>query len=153
MRTHRPDIPLLYSPDEPFQVGGCKLLAHGHDLTIVASGYMVHQARKALDQLAAQGVQCTLIDAYSFPLQPEPILQAARAAGGKILTLEDNYGGALGSAIAEVAAASGQNLVVHAMTCRRIPKSAITPDEVLALVGLDLADVVRQARALLDQQT
>ena len=66
-----------------------------------------------------------------------------------MLTLEDNYGGALGSAVAELAAASDRNLTVRVMTCRRIPKSTKTPEQELAYVGLAVADVVREVRCLL----
>ncbi|MFQ6048290.1 MAG: transketolase, partial [Phycisphaerae bacterium] len=149
IRTHRPNVPLLYGPDESFEIGGSKQLADGDALTIVASGYMVHQALQAIQQLAADGIHCSLIDAYSFPLRPEPILQAAQATGRRILTLEDNYGGGLGSAVAELAAAAGQNLQVQSMTCRRIPKSGRTPADVMAYVGLGIADIVQRVRSML----
>ncbi|MDK1031351.1 MAG: transketolase, partial [Planctomycetia bacterium] len=44
MRTLRSDLPLLYKPDEEFEIGGFKVLAEGADITLVASGYMVHEA-------------------------------------------------------------------------------------------------------------
>lgn len=149
IRTHRPDVPIIYSHDEQFEIGGVKLLVQGDAVTIVAAGYMVHHARQVVDQLADQGIRCALIDAYCLPLHPEPLLQAAGATGGRMLTLEDNYGGALGSAVAELAAASDRNLTVKVMTCRRIPKSTKTPEQELAYVGLAVADVVREVRCLL----
>ncbi|HUW83001.1 MAG TPA: transketolase [Phycisphaerae bacterium] len=149
LRTHRPDVPLLYGENESFEIGGCKQLAEGDAVTIVASGCMVHEARKALDRLAGDGVRCSLIDAYCFPITCNLILQSAAATGGRILTVEDNYGGGLGSEVAEMAAASGEGFTVKTMTCRRIPKSARTPDQVLAYVGLDVAEIARQARAML----
>lgn len=149
MRTHRPDVPLLYSRNESFEIGGCKQLSEGDAVTIVASGCMVHEARKVVDRLAGDGVRCSLIDAYCFPITCNLILQSAAATGGRVLTVEDNYGGGLGSAVAELAAASGEGFTVKTMTCRRIPKSARTPDQVLAYVGLDVAEIARQARAML----
>jgi len=147
MRTHRPDVPLLYAPGETFEIGGSKVLVEGDALAIVAAGYMVHVARSAAEILAKDGIQCTLIDAYSFPLHGEPILAAAAKAGGRILTVEDNYGGGLWSAVAEIAAERG-DIRVSGMVCRRIPKSG-TPDDVLAFTGVSAQDIVEKVKALL----
>ena len=149
VRTHRPDEAILYTQNETFEIGGSKVLAEGDAVTIVSTGCMVHQAKKVVDQLAGEGVKCTLIDAYSFPLKAEPILKAAAATGGKVVTVEDNYGGGLGSVVSEIMAASGNGGTVKTMTCRRIPKSGRTPDEVLAYVGLDVASIVKTVRSLL----
>ncbi|MFQ5428911.1 MAG: transketolase [Phycisphaerae bacterium] len=77
MRTHRPDVPLLYSPTTTFEIGGSQTLAEGDALTIVAAGYMVHVCKEVVERLSNQGTHCTLIDAYGFPLKAEPILSAA----------------------------------------------------------------------------
>ena len=45
MRTHRPDVPLLYDPETSFEPGGFHVLRPGQDLAIVTAGYMVHVAR------------------------------------------------------------------------------------------------------------
>ncbi len=151
LRTHRPDVPLIYKPDTPFRIGGSHVLAGdtGRErLVIVSTGYMVHQCLRAVADLAAAGVPCTLIDAYSFPLDAAPILDAARRSGGAILVVEDNYLGGLAGAVSEAAAAEG-GIRVRAMTCRRIPKSARTPEETLAFVGLSAGDILSGAKSLL----
>jgi len=144
MRTHRPDVPLLHDADAEFTIRGSKVLREGNALTLVASGYMVHECLKALERLAERGLSCTLIDAYGLPPAPGPILEAAQAAGKRILTVEDNYAGSLGSHLAEAAADAGVRL--RAMTCRRVPKSGKSADDVLKLVGLD-ADAIAHAAA------
>ncbi len=149
MRTHRSDVPLLYAPDTPFEIGGSHVLATGDALTIVSAGYMVHVCKEAVALLASDGFQCTLIDAYSFPLSAQPILSAASRTGGRILCVEDNYIGGLGGAVAEAAAAAG-DAVVQSMTCTRIPKSAKTPDEMMARAGLAPADIAAKARSILE---
>jgi len=147
MRTHRPDVPLIYPPDEKFEIGGSKVLAEGEDLTIVASGYTVHVARKAVELLAKQGVKCGLVDAYSFPLKADPIAAAAAKSGGRVLTVEDNYGGGLWSAVAEIAAQRG-DFRVWGMVCNRIPKSG-SPDEVLEFVGVAAEQVAERVKGIL----
>ncbi|MHC4441132.1 MAG: transketolase [Planctomycetota bacterium] len=147
VRTHRPDVPLLYPQDAKFAIGGSGQLAQGDAVTIVASGYMVSVAMKAVDELAKAGVKCNLFDAYCFPLDAEPIFAAADKAGGVVLSVEDNYVGGLGSALAEAAATTGR-VKVHAMTCTRLPKSGKTGDDVLAYCGLSVADIVNKAKSL-----
>ena len=147
MRTHRPEVALLYKPETKFEIGGSHTLIEGDALTIVSAGYMVHVCKDAVAKLAAGGMRCSLIDAYSFPLKVEPILAAAGKTRGRILVVEDNYDGGLAGAIAEAAARTGA-AKVESMTVRRVPKSAKTPEEILAYVGLGVDDIVRKASAL-----
>jgi len=147
MRTHRPDVPLLYPVDTRFEIGGSHVLSEGDVVTIVSAGYMVHESRKAVEQLAKRGMHCTLIDAYSFPLDPEPILAHGQRTGGRILCVEDNYIGGLGSELAEAAAARG-GFHVASMTCRRLPKSTRTTEEILAYVRLSGDDIAQRAMEL-----
>jgi transketolase len=147
VRTHRPDVALLYKPDAKFEVGGSGVLAEGTALTVVASGYMTTVALKAVRELEKAGIKCTLIDAYSLPLKTEPVLAAARKAGGKILVVEDNFSGGINAAIALAAAQKG-DVKVFSMTCPRIPKSGKTGDIILESLGLGVKDVEARIKSL-----
>src|SRR5690606_22992938 len=61
MRTARPDTEFLYSDDVVFNLGGFETLSEGRDILLVAAGYMVHEANKALEALDRQGVSATLV--------------------------------------------------------------------------------------------
>ncbi len=147
LRTHRPDAPFLYVTDERFEPGGCKQLRRGEHLTLVSCGFMLHTVLQAATRLADQGVRCNVFDAYTLPLNAAPILTGARAAGGAILTVEDNYLGGLHAELAEAAGAVADIRVVG-MTPTRIPKSAKTADEVFKYVGVGVEDIVARARTL-----
>lgn len=147
MRTHRPDVALLYAPDSRFEIGGSHVLQEGDALTLVSTGYMVHECKRAAEMLAKDGIRCTLIDAYSFPLKTDSILSAAKKTGDRILVVEDNYIGGLTGAIAEAAARGGKTRV-ESMTCRKLPKSARTTDEILAYCGLTAEDITRCAHEM-----
>ena len=148
LRTHRADVPLLYKPTTRFEIGGSQVLETGEAATIVTAGYMVHVCREAVQLLAGDGIRCTLIDAYSFPMRAEPILAAARRTGNRVLCVEDNYVGGLGGAVAEAAALHG-GIRVESMTCRRVPKSARTPEEMMIAAGLSPADIAGRIRRLI----
>jgi len=147
IRTMRPDVTPIYQPGEQFEVGGSKTLAVGSDLAIVATGYLVHVALGVLDALKAEGINASLIDAYSLPLNPEPIIAAAGQAANRILTLEDNYTGGLASNVAPIAAQAG-NVKVNSLLVRRIPKSGRTPDDLLQYCGLSPDHIVTAAKQL-----
>jgi transketolase len=148
MRTHRPDVPFLYDEETRFEPGGLNVLFQGDDLALVTAGYMVHAAQEALGLLAKQGIRATLIDAYCLPINQERLLEALQRAGGNALVVEDNYGGGLGSAVAEIAARQGR-LRVATLLCRCIPKSARTASEMLDYCGVGPSQIADHARALL----
>ncbi len=146
MRTHRPDVPLIYEPDTPFEPGGFHVLHSGADLALVTAGYMVHVAKEAADLLAQDGINASVVDAYSLPLNAERLTEALRRTGGKALVVEDNYGG-LSGAVAEIAAAAG-NLRVATLGCQRIPRSTLTPADELDYCGVGARQIIEKARAM-----
>lgn len=150
MRTLRADTEFLYGDNDKFHLGGHEVLTQGRDVLIVASGYMVHEANKALEMLDAQGVDATLVDLYSLPFDTDAILDLANENNGMVLTVEDNYGGGIGSAVADAAAADGGGFTVKQMYVRNIPKSGRTPDDVLKYCGLTADDIVAQTLELLE---
>ncbi len=150
MRTLRPDTEFLYDDSTKFTLGGHELLTEGKDLLIVASGYMVHEANKALDALDNAGIDASLVDLYSLPFDTDAILDLAQANNGMVLTLEDNYGGGFGSAVAEILAEDGGAFTLKQMYVKRIPKSGRTPDEVMKYVGLHADQIITAATQLME---
>jgi transketolase len=152
MRTHRPDVPILYEESEEFTVGGFKHLIDGEDLVIVASGYMVHIARAAVEILEQKaGLTAGLIDVYSMPLETDEILQIGDDCRGQILVVEDNYAGGFADEIATAAAKSDLGVMVNSMYVRSVPKSAKTPEAILQMVNLTADDIADAAQAMFDQ--
>ncbi|MFP3938472.1 MAG: transketolase [Phycisphaerae bacterium] len=152
MRTHRPDVPIIYDENEQFTEGGFKHLIDGEDLCVVASGYMVHEARKAVELLEEKaGLSAGLIDAYSLPLNTEEILRIGDDCRGQILVVEDNYVGGVGDELAAAAATSDLGVMVQRLYVRNIPKSAKTPEATLKMVGLTADDIVKAAQQVFDQ--
>ncbi len=149
MRTLRADTEFLYSDKQVFNLGGFEVLQEGRDVVLCASGYMVHEANKAIELLDKAGISATLVDLYSLPFDADKLLDIVNENGGYVISLEDNYGGGIGSAIAEILAESGDGFTLHQMYVKRIPKSAKTPDEMLQMCGLSAADIVKATLKLL----
>jgi transketolase len=148
MRTLRPDVEFLYDGNTVFNLGKFEVLNEGRDLLIVSAGYMVHECNKALDALDKAGIDATLVDLYSIPFDSDALLDLANENGGNILTVEDNYGGGLGSAVADACTGGGDAFTVEQMFVRRVPKSARTPEEILKLCGLHHTDIAAKAASM-----
>ncbi|TVQ53999.1 MAG: transketolase [Phycisphaerales bacterium] len=149
MRTFRPDVEFIYDEDTIFELGRFEVLTEGRDVMIVTAGYMVHECNKALEMLDKMGVDATLVDLYSIPFDADKLMDIANANNGYILTVEDNYGGGLGSAVADVCTESGDAFTVEQMFVKRIPKSARNEDAILKQCGLHHSDIARKAASML----
>ncbi|MDZ4754048.1 MAG: transketolase [Phycisphaerae bacterium] len=145
MRTFRPEVEFLYSEKTVFNLGKFEVLNDGRDLMIVSAGFMVHECNKAIALLDKQGIDATLVDLYSIPFDADALLDLANKNGGNILTVEDNYGGGLGSAVADACAEAGDAFTIEQMFVRRIPKSARTEDDILKMCGLHHTQIAQRA--------
>jgi len=153
LRTTRGNTPVLYGPDETFEIGGSKVVKSSDDdkVTIVAAGITLHEALKAADILGGEGIAARVIDLYSVkPVDTDTLVTAARATGGRVMTVEDHWaeggiGDAVASALAEAQLDTPLRLVKLAVTA--MPGSA-KPDECIAAAGLDAESIAGAARKL-----
>ena len=95
------------------------------------------------------GVSASLVDLYSLPFDTDPLLDLISQNNGYVLTVEDNFGGGIGSAVAEALVESGDAFKLRQMHVRRIPKSARTPEELLKQCGLSAEDIKNEAMKFL----
>jgi transketolase len=139
---------VLYGPEEPFAVGKCKVLREsGEDRAlIVAAGVTVFEALAAHEELKRVGVATRIIDLFSVqPIDSEPLRAAARACGGRVITVEDHYAhGGIGDAVASALASEGAR--VTKLAVREIPRSG-HPKELLERYGISARHIVEAVRA------
>jgi hypothetical protein len=76
-----------------------------------------------------------------------------RENDGRVLTLEDNYGAGIGSAVADALLERGGSYSLKQMYVRRIPKSGRTPDDLLRDLELSDKDIVKNAESMLGVAT
>jgi transketolase len=149
LRTSRPKTPVIYGNDEQFPVGGAKVLrqAAGDKVTIVGAGVTLFEALKAADSLKKDGINVTVIDAYSIkPLGKKEILAAAQKTNNTVITVEDHYAeGGLGDAVAGELSVEG--IKVHKLAVNGIPRSG-KAEELLAHFGIDAAAIVKKVKSL-----
>jgi transketolase len=150
LRTTREKLPVIYSPDERFEIGGSRVVRRSDDdaLSIVAAGITLHEALKAAETLAAEGINARVIDLYSVkPIDAETLKAAAHETNGPIITVEDHWPeGGIGDAVLDAFADDGARPRVIKLAVRIMPGSA-TPAEQLAQAGIDAEHIADAARS------
>ena len=112
LRFTRDAIPFVYDENEEFEIGKAKQLKSGNDITIIASGSVLHLAVQAAEQLEAEGVSVRLIDMHTIKPLDKEIVRKALEETGAVITVEDhNILNGLGSAVCEVSAEIGKGRV------------------------------------------
>ena len=102
IRFDRGTFPLIYGEKSDLNKG-CTILQKGKDVSIIATGIMVHKAVEIARELNKHSIQAQIIDIYQLkPINTEIILENIRNTK-KIITLEEHtINGGLGSIVAEI---------------------------------------------------
>jgi transketolase len=147
MRTTRPKTPVMYGPDEKFEIGGLKVVRRSarDEATVIGGGVTVFEALKAHDELQKQGISIRVVDLYSVqPIDAATLIECARETKGRLITVEDHYaGGGIGDAVASAVAGAG--FTVQRLAVREIPRSG-TPDQLLDRYGISASHIVAAVR-------
>ncbi|HEX6851105.1 MAG TPA: thiamine pyrophosphate-dependent enzyme [Candidatus Polarisedimenticolaceae bacterium] len=86
---------------EPIPIGKAALRRAGSDLAIVSYGAYVHVALRVAEKLAADGIECAVLDLRSLaPLDRETLLDVARHCGKVLIAHEDSKTGGIGESLA-----------------------------------------------------
>jgi transketolase len=148
LRTTRANTPVIYSQDEEFPIGGSKVVREGEDVTIVGAGITLHEALRAADTLAEDGVSAGVVDLYSVKPIDAETLRAAGEATGAIVTVEDHWPeGGIGEAVLSVFAEDEERPRIVQLAVRDMPGSG-KPAELLGVAGIDAEHIAAAVRKL-----
>ena len=97
------DVP---DTNEPIPLGVADIKREGSDVTVVATGLMVHKALKAAEILSKEGIEAEVIDPRTlFPLDKEKIFNSLKKTHKVVIVTEEvkrgSWGGELAALIAE----------------------------------------------------
>lgn len=144
-------LPELHDESYRFAPGNIDVLRSGRDIALVAMGSTVHEIVEAATQLAAEGIEASVISVPSIrPCNISQLLAALKSHRAAISVEEHNINGGVGSLVAEVLAEAG-----YALPLRRLGiadgQYAIAADRAAtrARHQIDAAGVVKNARELL----
>jgi transketolase len=112
VRLDKGKWPSLYESSENFS-HGLRMLQKGHDLTVVATGLMVHQARKVVERLSEHSIDAGIIDLYRLkPINKDMLLDLIGDSTPVVTIEEHSIVGGIGSAVSEILMDSGVNVPV-----------------------------------------
>ncbi|MDR6293206.1 transketolase [Inquilinus ginsengisoli] len=103
LRVGRFPVPEVTPAGTDFDGGATQELRAGTDVTLVATGTMVSRALEAASLLAGEGIEARVLNVATIkPLDPAPLVRAAKETG-RIVTVEEAVvQGGLGGAVAEL---------------------------------------------------
>jgi transketolase len=149
LRTGRPKAPILYGPDDTFEIGKAKVHGDGRDVAIIACGNEVGYAIQAQHELAAEGIAARVIDMHTIkPLDESTIAAAARDCGAIVTAEEHLLDGGLGSQVAR-AVAKSHPVPMEFVGVQNTYAESGTPDELMEKYGLTAPYIVKAAQAVL----
>ena len=145
MRFGRFACPIV-TEGHKFEVGKGLQLRDGKDVTLIGTGYMVHLALEAAEELAKEGIDARVINIHTIkPLDKEIVVKAAEETGAIVTAEEHNIIGGLGSAVAEAVCEGCPVPVVRVGVEDKFGKSGKVPP-LLEEYGLTAANIAAKAR-------
>lgn len=104
---------------DPRPIGSGEIVRLGHSVTVVAIGWMVREAQRAAETLAADGIELEIIDPLTVvPLDLGTILRSVRKTGRLLVVHEAVQFGGIGAEI--VASVVGQGWEFLKVAPRRV---------------------------------
>jgi transketolase len=103
IRFNRVKTPCIFDADYEFSFGKAVKLISGDDLSIIATGTMVHEAMNAAKMLAEENISTGVLNIHTIkPIDRESIINVAKETGAIVTVEEHSIYGGLGSAVAEI---------------------------------------------------
>lgn len=146
LRTTRKETPILYDSEEPFPIGGSKVLRQSEKdlVTVVSAGVTLFESLEAYETLRKEGVLIRVIDCYSVkPLDVRTFVKAASETETLVVVEDHVSEGGIGEAVA--AAVSGFRTPVVSLAVRKMPGSG-KPKDLFDLEEISAASIIKKIR-------
>ena len=103
LRLCRLATPVIYDEGQKFEIGKGIQIGDGEDCAVIATGVVVSEAIKAMEELKQEGINIRVIDMHTIkPIDKDLVIKCAKETK-KIVTIEDHsVTGGLGSSVCEV---------------------------------------------------
>ena len=148
IRLNRIKTPVLFHDNYTFRFGEAVKLTDGNDVSIFATGTMVHKALEASEILKKEQINARVINIHTIkPLDKKTIIKTARETGAVISVEEHSIFGGLGGAIAEIL---GEHypIPMKIIGVRDVFGESGEYDELLEKFGLTTMNIVTSAREI-----
>src|SRR5260370_26957081 len=151
MRTGRVKVPVIYQPDQKFEIGKAVEVIEGTDVTLIATGLLVAEAIRASEALDTEGISARVLDFPTIkPLDREAIAKASAETRAIVVAEAHLVDAGLGVRVSQPAADSKPcamdfvGLTGYA--------EAGTPEELLGKYGMVAPNIVAAAHKVLSRK-
>ncbi len=149
IRLGRAAVPVIYEEGKTFEIGKALRVREGKDAAILATGIMVNEALQAAEMLAAEGIECRVVDVHTIkPLDKDEVVAAAKECGCIVTAEEHSVIGGLGSAVAETVCKEAPCRMAMVGVQDVFGQSG-KPGELMEQYGLTAADIAAAVKKLL----
>ena len=146
IRLGRAAVPVIYEEGKTFEIGKALRVREGKDAAILATGIMVNEALQAAEMLAAEGIECRVVDVHTIkPLDREEVIAAAKDCGCIVTAEEHSVIGGLGSAVAETVCKEAPCRMAMVGVQDVFGQSG-KPGELMEQYGLTAADIAKAVK-------
>ena len=147
VRLGRLGVEDVYDDSYTWDYGKGQVLKKGSKVAIIATGLMVQESLKAIDQL--EGIEPTVINISTIkPIDEELIVEMAKTHDVIITIEEHNVIGGLGGAVAETLAPYGLACRQYMMGMQDSFGRSGKPKDLLAYYHLDASSIAERIKAL-----
>jgi len=153
VRQLRGDIPRLFDPTEPLQVGKARILSIGSDIALFSSGICTEEALKVSAALQRVGVSMYHVHVNTLkPFHTQEVVEIASQVAYGVITFENHtIIGGLGSAVAEALAETGLGKRLIRIGLRDTFAHGGSKTYLMKYYGLDALTLVRSIEQLLGE--
>jgi transketolase len=148
IRTGRVKVPVVYRPDQKFEIGKAVQVIEGKDVTIIANGLLVAEAIRASEALESEGISVRVLDMHTVkPLDRQAIERAAAETGAIVVAEEHLVDSGLGVRVAQVVAET-RPCAMEFVGLTGYAESG-SPEELLKKYGMVAPNIVTAVRKVL----
>jgi transketolase len=152
MRTGRAKSPIIYGPQDTFEIGKAKVHGNGRDVAIVSCGYELQYALRAQHMLEEEGIAARVIDMHTIkPLDEAAVAQSAEECGAIVTAEEHLLDGGLGSQVARAVARSTP-VPMEFVGIQNTYAESAAPDQLMEKYGLTAPYIVKAVHEVLKRK-
>lgn len=135
-----------------FEVGRGVVMREGKDVTIAATGFMVHVALEAADMLMEDGISAEVLNIHTIkPLDTDLIISSAKKTGCVVTCEEHNIIGGFGAAVCEALSEAYPVPVSRIGIEDSYGRSGKVP-ELLEMYGLTKENIAAKAKKVIEMK-
>ena len=138
-------------PEYKFELGRGMVYREGKDVTLAATGYMVHLALEAAEMLEGEGISAKVVNIHTIkPIDKELLISCAKETGAIVTAEEHSVIGGFGAAVCECLSENYPVPVMRVGVNDAYGRSGKVPEllEIYGLTAKNIAENAKKAIAL-----